>query len=103
MVKECPRMAICTHNTQSLLVTLDYARLMQIVLIHFEDFSKEDYPPSAQAKILSLLPTSAIRSQHSLHVLTGSVLQRQQQHYKTTQTSCPNWAATFGFGVGKSF
>ena len=44
-----------------------------------------------------------VRSQHSIHLLTGPVLQQQQQHYKTIQTSCPNWAATFGFGIGKSF
>ena len=29
-----------------------------------------------------------VRSQHSIHVLTRSVLQQQQQHYKTMQTSC---------------
>ena len=42
-----------------------------------------------------------VRSQHSVYMLTGLVLQQQQQHYKTIQTSCPNWAAIFGFGVGK--
>ena len=44
-----------------------------------------------------------ISSQHSIHMLNGPVLQKQQQHNKTIQTSCANWAATCRFGVGKSF
>ena len=43
------------------------------------------------------------RSQHSVHMLTGPLLQQQQQNYKTTQTSRTNWAATFKFCIGKSF
>ena len=61
-----------------------------------------------QALVLSLAPIvfkggGVIRSQHSIYMLTGPVLQQQQQHYKTIQISCPNWAATFRFGIGKSF
>ena len=46
---------------------------------------------------------ASVRSQNSAPFLAGPVLQKQQKHYKTTQTSCPNWAATFGFSVGESF
>ena len=43
------------------------------------------------------------RSLHSVHMLTGLVLQQQPQHHKSTWTSCPNWAATFLSSIGKPF
>ena len=58
---------------------------------------------TAVADVLVFRTALSLRFQHSVHVLTGLVLQWQQQHYKIKQTSHPNWTDTFGFDIDNSF